>query len=279
MASSLPIGRVRRIARMGQRLPQSRQGWRWLERAIGRFRPVPFVVQAVAANPAARLTKEPPVALQLYFHPFSSYSQKALIAFYENGIDFEPQVLEGPDSPAMQRLAAMWPMKRFPVLVDGEQTILEASCIIEYLDLHRPGPVRLIPADAQAALEVRMLDRFFDNYMATPQQKVVFDTLRPAEARDGYGVQEARDMLETAYAWLDQRMAGREWAVGGSFSLADCGAAPFLFYADWTHRIGEAYPHVMDYRRRLLARPSVARAVDEARPYRAYFPLGAPDRD
>ncbi|HJV69941.1 glutathione S-transferase family protein [Ideonella sp.] len=219
------------------------------------------------------------MALQLYFHPFSSYSQKALIAFYENGIAFERQVLEGPDSPAMQRLAAMWPMKRFPVLVDGDQTILEASCIIEYLDLHRPGPVRLIPADRQAALEVRMLDRFFDNYVSTPQQKVVFDALRPAEVRDARGVQEARDMLETAYAWLDQRMAGREWAVGDSFSLADCGAAPFLFYADWTHPLGEAYPQVTAYRRRLLARPSVARAVNEARPYRPYFPLGAPDRD
>lgn len=219
------------------------------------------------------------MALQLYFHPFSSYCQKALIAFYEKGIDFEPQVLEGPDSPAMQRLAAMWPMKRFPVLVDGEQTILEASCIIEYLDLHRPGPVRLIPTDPRVALEVRMLDRFFDNYVSTPQQRVVFNALRPAEVRDAYGVQEARDMLETAYAWLDQRMAGREWAVGDSFSLADCGAAPFLFYADWTHPIGDAYAHVKDYRSRLLARPSVARAVDEARPYRAYFPLGAPDRD
>jgi len=219
------------------------------------------------------------VALQLYFHPFSSYCQKALIAFYEKGIAFEPQLLEGSDSPAMQRLAAMWPMKRFPVLVDGDRTILEASCIIEYLDLHRPEAVRLIPADPEAALEVRMLDRFFDNYVSTPQQKVVFDALQPAEARDAHGVQKAREMLDTAYAWLDQRMAGREWAVDDSFSLADCGAAPFLFYADWTHPIGDAYPHVKAYRRRLLARPSVARAVDEARPYRAYFPLGAPDRD
>jgi glutathione S-transferase len=218
--------------------------------------------------------------LQLYYHPFSSYSQKALIALYENGIAFERQVLEGPDCAPTKQLAAMWPMKRFPVLVDGERVILEASCVIEYLHLHRPGPVRLIPGDPDQALEVRMLDRFFDNYISTPQQKVVFNQLRPEEVRDAYGVQEARDMLETAYAWLEKHLAdGREWAAGEHFSMADCGAAPFLFYADWTHRIGDAFPHVLAYRRRLLARPSVARAVDEARPYRPCFPLGAPDRD
>lgn len=219
------------------------------------------------------------MALQLYFHPFSSYCQKVLVALYENATPFEPQLLAGPDSPAWQQLAQLWPMKRFPVLVDGQQTILEASCIIEYLGLHRPGPVPLIPADAKEALEVRMLDRFFDNYVSTPQQKIVFNALRPAESRDAYGVQGARDMLDTAYAWLNERMAGRQWAVGERFSLADCGAAPFLFYADWTHAIGDAYPHVKAYRRRLLARPSFARAVDEARPFRPYFPLGAPDRD
>lgn len=219
------------------------------------------------------------MALQLYFHPFSSYCQKALVALYENAIPFEPHELAGPDSPAMQSLAQLWPMKRFPVLVDGERTVLEASCIIEYLGLTRPGPVRLIPADAQAALEVRMMDRFFDNYVATPQQKIVFDAIRPEASRDAYGVVQAREMLDTAYAWLDGVMAGREWAAGEQFSLADCGAAPFLFYADWTHRIGEQHANVLAYRRRLLARPSFARAVDEARPYRSYFPLGAPDRD
>jgi glutathione S-transferase len=218
--------------------------------------------------------------LQLYYHPFSSYSQKALIALYENATPFDRQVLEGPDCAATKQLAAMWPMRRFPVLVDGERVILEASCVIEYLQVHHPGPVRLIPADPDLALEVRMMDRFFDNYVSTPQQKVVFNQLRPEDVRDAYGVQEARDMLDTAYAWLETRLAdGREWAVGDAFSMADCAAAPFLFYADWTHRIGDAHPHVLAYRRRLLARPSVARAVDEARPYRPYFPLGAPDRD
>jgi glutathione S-transferase len=219
------------------------------------------------------------MALQLYFHPFSSYCQKALVALYENAIPFERHELAGPDSPAMQTLTRLWPIKRFPVLVDGERTVLEASCIVEYLGLNHPGPVRLIPEDPHEALEVRMMDRFFDNYIATPQQKIVFDAIRPEAARDAYGVAQAREMLDTAYAWLDRVMAGREWAAGEPFSLADCGAAPFLFYADWTHRIGEQHANVLAYRRRLLARPSFARAVDEARPFRRYFPLGAPDRD
>jgi glutathione S-transferase len=219
------------------------------------------------------------LALQLFFHPFSSYSQKALIALYENATPFEPQVVGGPDSRVVPRLAQLWPMRRFPVLCDGERTVLEASCIVEYLDLYRPGPVCLIPTDPNAALEVRMLDRFFDNYVSTPQQKIVYDALRPQAHRDPHGVLQAREMLDTAYAWLDRRMAGREWAADDRFSLADCAAAPFLFYADWTHAIGERHPHVLAYRRRLLARPSFARAVDEARPYRQFFPLGAPDRD
>lgn len=219
------------------------------------------------------------MALQLYFHPFSSYCQKVLVALYENDVPFEGRRLEGPDSAATQELARLWPIKRFPVLVDGEHTILEASCIVEYLGLQHPGPVPLIPADPAAALEVRMLDRFFDNYVATPQQKIVFDAIRPEGLRDAHGVAQAREMLDTAYAWLNQRMARRSWAVGETFSLADCAAAPFLFYADWTHAIGKAHPHVSAYRQRLLQRPSFARAVDEARPYRRFFPLGAPDRD
>jgi len=214
---------------------------------------------------------------RLYAHPFSSYSQKALVALYENGTPFDYRSLEDPA--ANEELAALWPMKRFPVLADGGRTVLEASCIVEYLDQAYPGPVRLIPFDPRVALEVRMLDRFFDNYVSTPQQKVVFDRLRPEAERDPRGVAEARAMLETAYAWLDRHMAGREWAAGHAFSLADCGAAPFLFYADWTHPIDPSFRHVRAYRERLLARPSFARAVDEARPYRRCFPLGAPDRD
>jgi len=123
------------------------------------------------------------------------------------------------------------------------------------------------------------MDRFFDNYISTPQQKIVFDALRAPADRDPFGVAQARDMLDTGYAWLDRLMAQREWAAGDTFSLADCAAAPFLFYADWTHRIGSEFSNVIAYRRRLLQRPSFARAVDEARPFRSYFPLGAPERD
>ena len=214
---------------------------------------------------------------RLYAHPFSSYCQKVLVALYENGTLFDYRSLEDAQNGA--ELAALWPMKRFPVLVDGQRTVLEASCIIEYLQLHHPGAVRLIPADADAALDVRMLDRFFDNYVSTPQQKVVFDALCAETDRDPHGVRKARAMLETSYAWLDARMATRTWACGDDFSLADCGAAPFLFYADWTHAIEPRFANVRAYRERLLARPSFKRAVDEARPFRPYFPLGAPDRD
>jgi glutathione S-transferase len=219
------------------------------------------------------------MTLTLYAHPFSSYCQKVLIALYENATPFRFRML-GPDDPgAMEELASLWPMKRFPVLVDGGRTVIEATIIIEHLGLHHPGPVRLLPEDPRAALAVRTMDRFFDNYVMTPQGRIVFDSIRPAEHRDPYGVAEARTMLETAYRWLDRAMAARDWAAGDGFSLADCAAAPALFYADWTHPIDPAFANVHAYRRRLLARPSFARAVDEARPYRPLFPLGAPDRD
>jgi glutathione S-transferase len=213
----------------------------------------------------------------LYAHPFSSYCQKVLVALYENDIDFEYRHLEHGDH--MRALEARWPMRKFPLMVDGARTVAEASTIIEHLQLHHPGPVRLLPDSADAALEVRFMDRFFDNYVSTPQQKCVADALRTADVRDAHGVREAKAMLETAYAWLDAHMAHRTWAAGEDFSLADCGAAPFLFYAHWTHPIPERHQGLLAYRARLLERPSFARAVDEARPYRGYFPLGAPDAD
>jgi len=215
--------------------------------------------------------------MKLYAHPFSSYCQKVLIPLYENGIAFELRLLGEEQANAEQ--AALWPLKRMPVLVDAGRTVVEATIIVEYLDLHHPGPVRMIPADPRAALDVRMMDRFFDNYVMTPMQKVVGDSLRAPEHRDAFGVGEARALLETAYAWLDGVLADREWAVGDAFSLADCAAAPSLFYADWAHPIDASRANVIAYRRRLLARPSFARAVDEARPFRPFFPLGAPDRD
>jgi glutathione S-transferase len=217
--------------------------------------------------------------LKLYAHPFSSYCQKALTALYENGTPFQYREL-GPDRPETgAELAALWPLVRFPVLVDGDRTVMESTIIIEYLGLHYPGPVRLVPEDPKQAIDVRLLDRFFDNYVMTPMQKIVFDAIRPADHRDPYGVTEARKLLDKAYRWLNGTLEGREWAAGGSFTLADCAAAPSLFYADWVHPIDTAFADVIAYRRRLLARPSFARAVEEARPYRAFFPLGAPDRD
>jgi len=217
------------------------------------------------------------MTIELFAHPFSSYCQKALIAFYENDVPFSYRMMEDPG--VGEEFAALWPMKRFPILRENGRVVLEASIIIEHLHVHHRGPVALIPDDAGLAVEVRMLDRFFDNYVMTPQGKFVFDALRPEGARDPHGVEEARRMLDTSYAWLDQRMAGRTWAVGETFTLADCAAAPSLFYADWTCRIPERYGHLLAYRARLLQRPSFARAVDEARRFRHYFPLGAPDRD
>jgi glutathione S-transferase len=215
----------------------------------------------------------------VYAHPFSSYCQKVLIALYENETPFEYRNLDGADNPALRELEAIWPLKRFPVLVDGKRNVIETSIIIEYLQLHHSGPQKFIPEDADAALEVRTMDRFFDNYISTPLQRIIFNSLRPAEMRDPHGVDEARQMLDQAYSWLDRTMENREWAAGDGFSLADCAAAPALFYSDWTHAIGSGHAHVQAYRKRLLARPSFAKAVDEARPYRHYFPLGAPDRD
>ncbi|MGB3876085.1 MAG: glutathione S-transferase family protein [Shinella zoogloeoides] len=215
----------------------------------------------------------------LYAHPFSSYCQKALTALYENGTDFEYRMLDHAQPETLADFEARWPIKRFPILVDGDRTIVEATIVIEYLGLRYPGPVKLIPDDPDAAIEVRMLDRFFDNYISTPQQKIVFDAIRSEPDRDPYGVEEARRMLERAYAWLDRHMEGRKWAAGEAFTLADCAAGPFLFYADWTHAIDPGFRNVHAYRRRLLERPAFARAVDEGRPYRKFFPLGAPDRD
>jgi glutathione S-transferase len=217
--------------------------------------------------------------MKLYAHPFSSYCQKVLIALYENEIPFEFRMLASGDAEAAAEHEALWPLKRIPVLVDARRTVVEASVIIEYLDLHHPGSVRLVPKNPRAALDVRMMDRFFDNYIMTPMQKIVFDSIRAAENRDHQGVTEARQLLDTAYRWLDNTIKGREWAAGDAFSLADCAGAPALFYADWVHPIGEAFANVRAYRQRLLARPSFERAVDEARPYRSLFPLGAPERD
>ena len=204
--------------------------------------------------------------LILHAHPFSSYCQKVTIALYETGTPFEWRKIEGAaDFEALKRL---WPIGLMPVLADGAATVVESSIIIEHV-----AP-RLVPS-----LEVRFLDRFFDNYVMTPMQKITGDFLRPEAERDPRGVADAKARLDVSYSWLDDRLKGKPWAAGDSFTMADCAAAPSLFYADWVQPIGDRFPVVRDYRARLLKRPSVVRAVDEARPYRGFFPPGAPDRD
>lgn len=217
--------------------------------------------------------------LRLFAHPFSSYCQKVIVALYENAIEFEFRMLDADHADNGAEWARRWPLRKMPILIDGERAVVESSTIIEYLQVTRPGGVRLLPDEPMASIEVRMLDRVFDNYVMQPMMKLVADTMRDPDTRDPLGVAEAQAMLDTAYAWLDERLANRAWAAGADFSLADCAAAPSLFYADWVRPIPAAYATLRDYRARVLARPSMARAVDEARPYRPLFPPGAPDRD
>lgn len=219
------------------------------------------------------------MSLALYGHPFSSYTQKVLIALYENGTPFEFRCI-GPDTPQHStEWLRRWPLRKFPLLVDGEHNIAETSIIIEYLQFVHPGPVRLLPVDPLAALDVRFLDRFFDLHVMSVVQHAVNGALTGDPVKRQEGLALAKEKLERAYAWLEGQLAGRIWAAGADFTLADCAAAPSLFYADWTHRISEEFPVLRAYRARLLARPSFVRAVEEARPFRPLFPLGAPDRD
>ena len=219
------------------------------------------------------------MSLALYGHPFSSYTQKVLIALYENATPFEFRCI-GPDTPQhVGEWLRRWPIAKFPLLVDGERQVVETSIIIEYLQLAHAVPVRLLPADPMAALDVRFLDRFFDLHVMNWIQHAVNGALTGVPEKREEGVAMATKKLELSYAWLEAHLAGKTWATGSAFTMADCAAAPALFYADWVHRIGEAYPVLRAYRARLLAHPSIARAVEEGRPFRPLFPLGAPDRD
>jgi glutathione S-transferase len=215
--------------------------------------------------------------LQLFGHPFSSYTWKVLIPLWANGTPFEFRQL-GPDRPDTgAEFARLSPFGQFPLLLDDGVPVAESTVIIEHLQAHHPGANRWIP-DGEEGRRVRFLDRVFDLRVMANMQVPVSDALRPSEHRDPYGVEQARGRLRQAYDWLETQLGG-EWAVGAHFTLADCAAAPSLFYADWVQEIGPARPKLAAYRARLLAHTAVARAVDEARPYRAYFPLGAPDRD
>ncbi len=205
--------------------------------------------------------------LQLFGHVFSSYTMKALIALYENDTPFAFRPLDPHHPENGAELARRWPIAKFPMLVDGETTVFETSAIIEHLAAFHPGPAPLLPTDAKAAAPVRLWDRVFDSHVMTPMQTLVSDARRAPADRDPWGVAEAHKALETVYDWLDGALKGRSWAVGETFTLADAAAAPALLYADWAHPIGEDRATLKAYR------------VDDARPFRPFFPLGAPERD
>lgn len=217
--------------------------------------------------------------LKLFGHPFSSYTWKAQIALYENQIPFEFCVVDGDHAENLNVLAQHSPLQKFPLLLDGDRALFESSVIIEYLQLHYPGAVEFIPANPDQALVVRTLDRFFDNYVMTSTQHIVNDFMRDPEDRDAITVETAKTVLHRCYRWLNQQLIDRRFASGESFSLADCAAAPSLFYADWVMEIDTDLTGLRDYRQRLLAIPSVRRCVEDARPFRGFFPPGAPDRD
>jgi glutathione S-transferase len=215
------------------------------------------------------------MSLQLYFHPLASFCHKALIALYEGGIAFKPVVVDLADEKSAAAFRAIWPMAKMPVLRDvaRDRTIAEATVIIEYLDTFYPGPIRFLPADADQAWQTRMWDRFYDCYVQEPMQKIVVDRLRPVGKGDAFGVEHARRQLRQAYDVAEEAMRANSWALGGDFTLADCAAAPALFYANTVEPFGSAHRKLSGYLDRLMARPSFERVLDEARPFFGLFPM------
>jgi glutathione S-transferase len=214
------------------------------------------------------------MALTLYMHPLASFCHKVLIALYEAETAFEPRIVDLADPEASAEFLGRWPVGKIPVLLDHAQrrTVPETSIIIEYLDQHYPGRVRMLPEDAGERLEALLWDRFFDLYVSVPMQKTVIDRIRPEGAKDAHGVAEAREVLTTAYAMIDRQVADKEWAAGNDFSIADCAAAPALFYASIVAPFGNDQRNLAAYFERLMRRPSVARVIAEARPYFSMFP-------
>lgn len=215
--------------------------------------------------------------LALYGHPFSSYTWKALIALYANGIDFDFLIVDADHSDNTAVVQSAGPLGKFPVLSDGDHLIFEATTIIEYLALHHPGNEMLVPTDPDAAIGMRMLDRVFDNYVMGSMQMIVDEYIRDAKSPDPVLIAQAQEKLTRTYAWLEDWL--QFYPSMGQISLIECAAAPSLFYSDWVHPIAEEFQRLKRWRAHLLALPAVKRCVDDARPYRAFFPLGAPDRD
>jgi len=210
--------------------------------------------------------------LILHFHPLSSFCHKVLIALYENGTSFDPQIVAFGDPESGARLHALWPLDRIPVLVDCGNVIPETSIMIEHLQIHHPGPVRLLPNDPELCLEARLWDRFFDLYVNVPMQKIVAQRFKPEGHRDPAGAEEARATLTTAYGMIERQLAGKQWAVGSIFTIADCAAASALFYASIVHPFAESQNNLAAYFERLLARASMQRVLEEAKPFFQYFP-------
>ena len=215
------------------------------------------------------------MALTLYYHPLSSFCHKVLIALYENQTPFRGEVVNLGDEASSAQMMSYWPLGKIPVLRDEDrhQTVPETSIIIEYLTEHHPGPAPLLPADPDLALQARLWDRFFDLYVNVPMGKIVADRLRPSGQNDLAGVEEARRTLKRAYAMAERQLQGRTWAIGDTFSMADCAAAPALFYADIVLPFSADHPNMASYFDRLAGRASFARTLREARPYFHMFPL------
>ena len=214
--------------------------------------------------------------LTLHFHPLSSFCQKALIALYENGTPFTPHKVDLMDEKESAAFKQLWPVGKFPVLRDEKngQTIPESTSIIEYLVRHYPGPVQLVPKDPDAALTVRAQDRFYDLNVHLLTQKVITDRLRPAGQNDTFGVEHARTLLQTALRIVDKDMARKTWASGDAFTMADCAAAPTLFYTNKAVTpLAGSFDNLAAYLDRLIKRPSYARALKEAEPFLKYVPM------
>ena len=215
------------------------------------------------------------MSLKLYFHPLASFCHKALIALYENGVPFEPIVVDLGDAASGAAFRKVWPMAKMPALRDDarDRTVAESTIVIEYLDAYYPGTTRFVPADPDRAWQTRLWDRFYDQYVQEPMQKIVTDRLRPTGTNDVHGVEQAKMQLRDAYKTAEPVLQSKTWAMGDDFTLADCAAGPALFYANTVLPFGPAERNLSAYLHRLMARPSFARVLAEAEPYFKLFPM------